>query len=290
MWLGPKRIDLLAPEERRIGYVPQGYGLVPHLALWRQVSFGEGTQAGLAAYWMERLGLSGLEDRLPAELSGGQQQRVALAQALARDPELLLLDEPFSALDAPVRVELRAEMRRLQLENGLSTVLVTHDPQEAALLADDIVVLVDGQVLQAGSRREIFDQPASPQVASLLGYGNVRPGVLLSPGRLDIGPATVPVNGGIPTGTPVTWSIRPEHVVVDVDKGLPSRVVDNVDLGSTCSLLLDLGGLVIEARSPTAAERPVGTMCLLALPPDRLRVWPSTGEKTASRESTADAR
>jgi molybdate transport system permease protein len=277
VWLGEKRIDPLVPEERRVGYVPQGYGLVPHLPVWRQVRFGVDAQPGLAAYWVERLHLHGLEERLPAQLSGGQQQRVALAQALARAPELLLLDEPFSALDAPVREELRAEMRRLQLEGGFSTVLVTHDPQEAALLADEIVVLVDGCVLQAGSRREIFDRPCSPEVARLLGYANLRPGFLRSPALLDVGPVAVPVSDeGIPPGTAVTWSIRPEHVAVGAVDGYPARVIDSIDLGSTGSVLLDLGGVVIEARGPDAAERPAGTTCLVALPPGHLRVWNSS--------------
>jgi molybdate transport system permease protein len=124
---------------------------------------------GLGSWWLKTLGLDGLEDRLPHQLSGGQRQRVSLAQAFSRSPRLVLLDEPFSALDAPVREELRRELRRLQRDAGLSTVLVTHDPQEAAFLADEIVVIADGQILQSGPSREVYHRPASPTVARLLG-------------------------------------------------------------------------------------------------------------------------
>jgi molybdate transport system permease protein len=119
--------------------------------LWQQVLFATDANDGLAAWWLARLELDGLQWRLPHQLSGGQRQRVSLARALSRNPRLLLLDEPFSGLDAPVREELRRELRRLQRERGLSTVLVTHDPEEAALLADEVVVIDEGRVLQAGS-------------------------------------------------------------------------------------------------------------------------------------------
>ena len=135
-----------------------------------------GRRSGLGAWWLHTLGLDGLEDRLPHQLSGGQRQRVSLAQALSRSPRLVLLDEPFSALDAPVREELRHELRRLQRDAGLSTVLVTHDPEEAAFLADEILVIADGQILQAGLSREVYHRPASPRVARLLGIENLLPG------------------------------------------------------------------------------------------------------------------
>src|SRR5208282_6455272 len=110
----------------------QGFALYPHLNAWEHLLFASGATPETAAYWLGHLRLDGLEDRYPSELSGGQRQRVALAQALCRSPDLLLLDEPFSALDFPVRRELRRELRRLQHETSLSTVLVTHDPEEAA--------------------------------------------------------------------------------------------------------------------------------------------------------------
>ena len=149
--VGPVRV-----EERRVGYVPQGHTMFPGRTVWQQVLFGVGADPALAAWWLRTLRLDGLQARLPGQLSGGQRQRVALARALAFQPRLVLLDEPFSALDAPVREELRRELRRLQRDAGLSTIIVTHDAEEAALLADEIIVIGDGGLLQAGPRAEVF--------------------------------------------------------------------------------------------------------------------------------------
>src|SRR6185437_11398979 len=173
-------------EHRRVGYVPQGLVMFPGRTAWQQVLFAAGASPALAAWWLRTLRLDGLEGRLPGELSGGQRQRVGLARALSFRPRLVLLDEPFSALDAPVREELRRELRRLQRDAGLSTVIVTHDPEEAALLADEILVVDDGRLLQAGPRAEVFARPASPQVARLLGIPNLIPGTVHAPGTLDV--------------------------------------------------------------------------------------------------------
>ena len=166
--LGALDLSGLEPEERRIGFVPQGQSLLPSLNVWRQVTFGVGTDPQVAGQWIARLGLSDLVDRTPDQLSGGQRQRVALARALAYEPDLLLLDEPLSALDRPVREELRLELRRLQCEAGVATVLVTHDSDEAALLAGDVIVIEEGHALQTGSREEVFGSPASERVRRLL--------------------------------------------------------------------------------------------------------------------------
>jgi ABC-type sulfate/molybdate transport systems ATPase subunit/ABC-type sulfate transport system permease component len=166
--LGERAIGNLQPEARRVGYVPQGQSLLPGLSVWRQVNFGVGTDPQTAGRWIARLGLAELADRTPDQLSGGQRQRVALARALAYEPDLLLLDEPLSALDRPVREELRFELRRLQDEAGVATVLVTHDCDEAALLAGDVIVIEDGRALQAGTREQVFAAPASDRVARLL--------------------------------------------------------------------------------------------------------------------------
>lgn len=166
--LGERDLGVLAPERRRVGYVPQGQSLLPGRNVWQQVNFGVGTDPQTASRWITRLGLAELVERTPAELSGGQRQRVALARALAYEPDLLLLDEPLSALDRPVREELRLELKRLQDEAGVATVLVTHDSDEAALLAADIVVIEDGRALQAGTREQVFSAPATDRVARLL--------------------------------------------------------------------------------------------------------------------------
>jgi ABC-type sulfate/molybdate transport systems ATPase subunit/ABC-type sulfate transport system permease component len=169
--LGDREIGTLDPEARRVGYVPQGQSLLPGLSVWRQVNFGVGTDPQDASRWIHRLGLAELMDRTPDELSGGQRQRVALARALAYAPELLLLDEPLSALDRPVREELRLELRRLQEEAPVATVLVTHDRDEAALLAGDVIVIEAGRALQGGTREEVFAAPVCAQVARLIAPG-----------------------------------------------------------------------------------------------------------------------
>ena len=167
--------------------------MFPGRTAWQQVLFAAGADPALAAWWLRTLRLDGLEGRLPGELSGGQRQRVALARALAFQPRLVLLDEPFSALDAPVREELRRELRRLQRDAGLSTVIVTHDAEEAALLADEIIVIGEGGLLQAGPRAEVFSRPASPQVARLLGIPNLIHGTVAEPGVIAVG---TPAGGG----------------------------------------------------------------------------------------------
>jgi molybdate transport system permease protein len=166
--LGELDLGVLAPDRRRVGYVPQGQSLLPGLSVWQQVNFGVGTDPQTASRWITRLGLAELVERTPTELSGGQRQRVALARALAYEPDLLLLDEPLSALDRPVREELRLELKRLQDEAGVATVLVTHDSDEAALLAGDIIVIEGGRALQAGTREQVFSAPATDRVARLL--------------------------------------------------------------------------------------------------------------------------
>lgn len=272
-----QEVGPLPVESRRIGYVPQGYGLFPHLTVWRQVRFGTGADDALAAHWLARLHLRGLEDRLPSELSGGQRQRVALAQALVRSPDLLLLDEPFSALDAPVRDELRAEMRWLQRENELSTVLVTHDPQEAAYLADEIIVLTDGRVLQAGPREEVFARPASPEVARLIGYCNLGRGRVVADGEVLVGSETLTVvTDGLAAGTEVIWSIRPEEISLEEAGPYGAVVLDCADLGAVASIVVEVaGGVRLEARSAIRAPYVPGARVQVALPAEAIRVWPA---------------
>jgi putative spermidine/putrescine transport system ATP-binding protein len=188
-----------SPRSRNIGMVFQSYALFPHLSVAENVAFGLRMRKVNRAERTERVrealdlvGLGGLGDRRPAQLSGGQQQRVALARAVVLRPDVLLLDEPLSNLDARLRVQLRDELSRVQRETGLTTVLVTHDQEEALAIADRMVLLDGGRVAQQGTPREVFEQPRSRFVAEFLGYENL----LELPGR------------GLVT-------IRPEHVLVE---------------------------------------------------------------------------
>ena len=228
--LAGRELAGLPPHLRSVAYVPQSYALLPHLTVHQQLRFGVGAEPERAAYWARRLGLGGLERRCPAELSLGQQQRVALARALARPCDLLLLDEPLSALDAPLRTALREELRALQEEIGCTTILVTHDPAEAFLLADELLILEAGRVLQAGSVSAVFQRPASEAAARLIGAENVAAGEVAGPGRIDVGGVTIGVGGpGLRPG-PVGWAIRRTAIRMVVEGGYPASVLSAGEL------------------------------------------------------------
>jgi ABC-type sulfate/molybdate transport systems ATPase subunit/ABC-type sulfate transport system permease component len=258
------------PAERRgVGYVPQGYGLIPHLTVWEQVRLSPDSDGRLAAWWLSTLGLEGLGERRPAELSGGQRQRVSLARAMSRSPRVVLLDEPFSGLDAPVREELRHELRRLQRETGLSTVLVTHDPAEAALLADEVVVIDAGRLVQAGPCREVFRHPTSPLAARLLGVENVVRGRAESSTAVGIGEAVVDVGAhGCAVGTEVVVGVRASQVSVGRG-GVAALVVDVDPLGSATVSLGDGVELRLHAGDTVAA----GDRCAIRIEPGAVMVW-----------------
>jgi|GEM_PF-81348 ABC-type sulfate/molybdate transport systems ATPase subunit len=189
------------PQQRRIGYVPQSYALFPHMTVAQNIAFGLPVRgrrmARRVAELVSLMRLDGLEGRRPAQLSGGQQQRVALARALAADPWLLLLDEPFSALDAAVREVLREELVDFHRQTDVPIVLVTHDAQEARAVADTVVVLQDGRVMQVGPRDTVFRAPCTRAVAALVGMRTCWSGevvVLPHAGHSALGPA---VRGGM---------------------------------------------------------------------------------------------
>jgi ABC-type sulfate/molybdate transport systems ATPase subunit/ABC-type sulfate transport system permease component len=293
---GGADVSAVAPERRRVGYVPQGYGLMPGRTVWQQAVFGVHADPARAAWWLQTLHLDGLHDRLPEQLSGGQRQRVSLARALAGDPEVVLLDEPFSALDAPVRAELRRELRRLQREVNLSTVLVTHDPEEAAMLADEIVVVTDGQVLQSGRCRDVYQRPASVQVGRLLGIDNLFEGaagadgmVLVEPNRALGVPRGGPPAGlatGLPDGARLLWHVPAEALRVDagplpsgangsaVDFG-PGRVADVIDLGRAVEIVVAMSaGFELRVRTLDPPDLSIGADCRVETDVEALSVWP----------------
>jgi iron(III) transport system ATP-binding protein len=166
----------LPPEKRNVGYVSQEGALFPHLNVAQNVGFGLARRerhGAVVSELLEMVGIAHLAARLPHELSGGEQQRVALARALARRPQALLLDEPFSSLDATLRARVREEVHTLLRENGVTTVLVTHDQEEALSLADTVAVLRDGAIVQQGSPAELYEQPADERLARFLGAVNL---------------------------------------------------------------------------------------------------------------------
>jgi len=203
------------PEKRGVGYVPQEGALFPHLTVEGNVSFGlpRPERRGQAVrQLMEMVGIAPLAARLPHELSGGEQQRVALARALALRPHALLLDEPFSSLDASLRSQVREEVHALLREQGVTTVLVTHDQEEALSLADSVAVLRDGEIIQRGSPVELYESPADELLAGFLGDVNVIEAEVRG-GRAHTPLGTVPVRAGAPEGAGVVM-IRPEQLEV----------------------------------------------------------------------------
>ena len=255
-------ISQLAPPARGIAYVPQNYGLFPHLSVAQQLRFPVGADPAVAAHWIDRLGLRGLENRRPAALSLGQQQRVALARAFNRPARLLLLDEPFSALDAPLRARLRQEFVALQYEIPATTILVTHDPAEAALLADELLVLAEGKTLQSGPTEHVFRRPANEVVARLLGANNRAHGIVLGSDRIDIG-GGVTLAVGEPAlcgGTHVGWSFSPSRAWISPNGRYDGVVEGVLPIGIGSQLLVRLGDARIRILGRTCrrlAGRPM---------------------------------
>ncbi len=174
-WFDSGRAILLPPQQRRAGFLFQEYALFPHLTVLENVAYA--SNLARAAELLQRFGLADLADRKPRAISGGQQQRVAVARALAAEPSLLLLDEPLSALDAATRLRTRHELRRILLDSGIPSIVVTHDRAEAIALGDWMAVMVEGRIRQSGPVQEVFRRPADALVAQSVGVENVLPAV-----------------------------------------------------------------------------------------------------------------
>ena len=288
---GARSVTGVPVERRQVGYVAQGFILFPHLTVWQHLLFANGATPGQASYWLEHLHLDSLQDRYPSQLSGGQRQRVSLAQALCRSPRLLLLDEPFSALDAPVRRELRRELRRLQHESGIATVLVTHDPEEAALLADEVMVISEGRALQSGTVRQVFSQPTSRRVAQLLGIPNLHSAVVVSAELIDANGVHIEVDPmQMVPGSAVLWTIRPEDVLLTPVGTHVGTLTDVVDVGTAFDLFVALSpNIEIQVRITDTEPPAAGDSCRLSFPLEALSVWPDerTTDAAFDRNSTA---
>jgi putative spermidine/putrescine transport system ATP-binding protein len=249
--LDGQRINHVPANRRRVGMVFQNYALFPHLSVFENVAYGlrarKAPWAAIKDKTAEMLALvkmTGFAERLPGQLSGGQQQRVALARALAIEPGIMLLDEPFSALDKNLRLDMQIEIKGLLKNYGVTSIIVTHDQEEALSMADRIVVLNRGRVEQIGAPDALYDRPSSLFVNQFIGQANFLAGRLMAPDRvrLDAGadialarPATVPV------GAPVMVSVRPENITI-------TEPADAGVLSATVRVTLPLGAAeVIEA-------------------------------------------
>ncbi|MFO1308102.1 MAG: ABC transporter ATP-binding protein [Burkholderiales bacterium] len=287
IWLDDLRIDTLPPEKRGFGMVFQNYALFPHMSVERNVGFGlrmRGLPADEIGARVERalklVQLAGQGHKLPGQLSGGQQQRVAIARAIVIEPPLILMDEPLSNLDAKLRIETRAEIRRIHRELDRATIYVTHDQDEALSLADRIVVMKDGAVQQIAAPPEVYAQPANLAVARFMGYRNVleldvtgndggRVG-LAGPGITLQGVAKQPIGAGRAVA-----AIRPEEFTVGAAEGANTIAgrVDNVEYSGRDALLdvVTASGAVLHVRGPVSIRR--GDDVRVHVPPERVLVY-----------------
>ena len=288
VWQGGRDISRLPPAERDYGIVFQSYALFPNLSVADNVGYGLVNRKAPKAEIAKRVtdlvklvGLPGSEGKYPAQLSGGQQQRIALARALATSPGLLLLDEPLSALDALERVRLRQEIRALQQKVGVTTIMVTHDQEEALSVADRIVVMNHGVIEQVGTPMDIYREPASPFVADFVGKVNMLP-ARVHGGSLRFGTLSIPCAGD---DREARVYLRPEDVlarpIADDDPHVFDANIEKIEfLGSYChvrvaSPALDSNKLTVYLSLNFLSEQSleVGSPLKLKLLPERIKVF-----------------
>jgi ABC-type Fe3+/spermidine/putrescine transport system ATPase subunit len=272
IWFGERRVDALAPYARNIGMVFQNYALWPHMTVAANITYGlklrklAPAEIGLRlTEGLRKVNLGGLADRYPGQLSGGQQQRVALARALVLNPDILLLDEPLSNLDAKIRVQVRAEIRTLQKELGITTVYVTHDQEEALSLSDRVAVMRDGLILQTAPPRELYERPRNRFVADFVGVNNFVPGVCrdVAGGRATVDTALGAVRGvatdGVTAGRRCVLAVRPENLALGAggDNTVEARVLLASYLGNALRYDVEAADglrLKVDVRDPLHHE------------------------------------
>jgi putative spermidine/putrescine transport system ATP-binding protein len=294
--IGQNMVDELPPNRREVGIVFQNYALFPHMTIADNIAYGlaargvaRDEQAARVQEMLALIKLDHIADRYPKQLSGGQQQRVALARALAVKPNILLLDEPFAALDKNLRLDMQIEIKRIQRLAGTTTVLVTHDQEEALSMADRVAVLNQGKLEQYAPPTEVYDQPVSLFVNTFVGTANTLPGKLIALNgaatvALDIGGEIRTRAPSVPvaTGDRVTVCLRPEHLrLADDGEGLAGIVEMGLPLGpSIVHEVRTADGRALKVTEPRAAGalprtpgsavrvRPVGT--------DVVSIFPAT--------------
>lgn len=302
-----QRNIFIPPNRRNFGMVFQSYAIWPHMTVFSNAAFplevrkGRMSKAKIKEKVMAVLGavaLDHLADREATKLSGGQQQRLALARALAMEPELLLLDEPLSNLDAKLRDRMRFELRRIQRELGLTTIYVTHDQGEALALSHEIAVMNDGHVIQIGSPRAIYERPKTKFVAEFIGASNFLDGVVLGTAgtteyyriRCPIGDITVRSDAPLIASAAVSISVRPEDVEL-AEEPFPveerfnvcrGTVAQKVYLGDVIDFRVKVGDFLILARAHPSLRTPLGEQINVRMNPEKCVVLP---EEQRAREA-----
>jgi len=288
VWVGERRLSwpggLVPPERRRMAMIFQSYALWPHMTVAQNVAYGlrfrqaaaRGARDRRVREILQTVQLAGFESRYPGELSGGQQQRVALARALVVEPEILLLDEPLSNLDANLREEMRLEIRRLHERFGNTTLYVTHDQAEAMVISDRIAVLQGGRLAQVGTADELFDAPRTRFVAQFIGKANVIDGVAMAAGALRAGDLTLHVAAASFTpGERAAVSIRPHRIRIIAREqanganAWPATIRRTSFLGENVDYEVSLAGhdLTLRVSAPATPRRRPGDAIGIAIDP-----------------------
>ena len=299
--LGDRPITALPAHKRKFGMVFQNFALFPHLNVRDNVAYSlhisgvaRTEAAERANKLLDLVQLSAFGDRRIGALSGGQRQRVAIARALAQEPEVFLLDEPMSALDAKLREEMQVELRLLQQRLGITTVVVTHDQREAMTMADTIVVMSNGRVEQKGPPQDIYHRPKNAFVADFIGKANFFDGKTV-PGGVRVGGTMLTVAANFVPDAAVKVAIRPERAALDEEDGpnrIPARVVFVRDLGPVREYRLEteIGTMVVEyALGEKGTVFRVGDRTAVRLPPECLHVFPTTPERARAEPRTLAA-
>ncbi len=289
LFLAGEEVTAASPRARQCGIVFQSYALFPHMRVWENVAYplrvrgvSLGERRRRADAMLETVGLSGMGGRLPADLSGGQQQRVALGRALVFGPRVLLLDEPLSALDAATRLAMRDEVRRIQKQQNIAALLITHDQDEALSLADRIAVLRDGKLLQVAPPRQLYDRPADAFVASFVGRANLVPGRVINATSVDtpIGRLAT-AKHGFAGGASVLLLIRPERLEVvagDVGENVfAATTLTDRFLGASRHVDLTVGEGRLSIDTPS--REPI---IHVRLPPEAVQFLPADGQSSLS--------
>ncbi|HSQ41896.1 MAG TPA: ABC transporter ATP-binding protein [Fibrobacteraceae bacterium] len=280
--LGKLDMGPLPAHKRPVNTVFQNYAIFPHLSVFENVAFGlrsrkiaDSELRQRVMSMMELIRIADLADRQPLTLSGGQRQRVALARALVNEPDVLLLDEPLSAIDASLRHDLQVELKSLQRRTTITFILVTHDQDEAIAVSDRIMVMKDGLIEQQGSPEDVYERPVSRFVAEFLGHANIlsakRMGSLQA--RTSVGDLVLPSE---PSWSEGTLAIRPEDIEVrdsgDAPNSLPGCVQERLFRGDHWELRVDLQGQLVRVITEPDQENQIGQNVFLEMPPDDLQV------------------